>query len=570
MLPGLSVSRIGWRALTREVHGTMRHYGSFPVTVLLVAAFALGACGRRESAEAPPGSRPFIEGLSDHHMAITAVSPLVQRYFDQGLRLIYAFNHDEAIRAFEAAQKLDPDCAMCFWGVAVALGPNINLPMDPSVNPRALAAVAEAKKRAPKASEREQGYVAAVATRYSDAPGADRAALDQSYAAAMGELARRYPDDLDAATLYAEALMDLRPWDYWTKEGKPNEGTPEIVAQLERVLAVDPSHPGANHYYIHATEASLQPDKALASAQRLESLAPTEGHLVHMSAHTYMRVGRYHEASVANERGARADESYMAWCKAGGFYPFAYYPHNLHFLWTSETFEGRSAASLATSKKLAQTVTADVARQAAPAQEIYAVRFFAPVRFGKWEQVLAESAPPDDLPYALGMYHWARGMALANTGKLDDARAEQSALERIAAGDAVAKLEFLEGTAAQVLGVASHLLGGEIARKQGDADRALAELDAAQRAESALRYTEPPGWPLPVRQYQGAALLEFGRAADAEAAFRDDLVEYPENGWSLFGLAAALRAQQKPAVEVEHRFTGAWAAADVKLEQSRF
>ena len=551
-----------------------------------VLALCLGVSAAVLRGQTPPASAPapppppaptpkptvLFAGMGSHRHPIRTSSAEAQKFFDQGVVLLYGFNHEEAFRSFARAAELDPKSPMPHWGMALALGANYNDP-EPEADrlKKARAEVEKALALSPNAAENERAYVEALATRYvADPAAADRAQLSRDYAAAMKSLSTRYPDDLDAATLYAEALMDLRPWDYWTKEGKPNEGTPEIVAQLERVLAVDPSHPGANHYYIHATEASLQPDKALASAQRLESLAPTAGHLVHMSAHTYMRVGRYHEASVANERGARADESYMAWCKAGGFYPFAYYPHNLHFLWTSETFEGRSAASLATSKKLAQTVTADVARQAAPAQEIYAVRFFAPVRFGKWEQVLAESAPPDDLPYALGMYHWARGMALANTGKLDDARAEQSALERIAAGDAVAKLEFLEGTAAQVLGVASHLLGGEIARKQGDADRALAELDAAQRAESALRYTEPPGWPLPVRQYQGAALLEFGRAADAEAAFRDDLVEYPENGWSLFGLAAALRAQQKPAVEVEHRFTGAWAAADVKLEQSRF
>jgi hypothetical protein len=534
-----------------------------------LAALAL-ACGGEKKLEAPAGARPFLDGLSEHHMAITAASPVVQRYFDQGLRLIYAFNHDEAIRAFEAAQKLDPECAMCFWGVAVALGPNINLPMDPSLNPRALAAVAEAEKRAAKASEREQAYIAAVAARYSDDPKLERAALDRRYADAMAALAQRYPDDLDAATLYAEALMDLRPWDYWAKDGTANDGTKEILAQLERVLAKDSLHPGANHYYIHATEASLEPGRALASAERLESLAPTAGHLVHMSAHTYMRVGRYHEASVANERGARADETYMAWCKQGGFYPMAYYPHNLHFLWTSEQFEGRAAASLATSKKLAEAITPDAARAAPPAQEIFAVRYLAPVRFGKWDQVLAAPAPPDDLPYALGVYHWARGMALANGGKLDDAARELTALAALAEGDAVKKLEFLEGSAAQVLDVARHLLAGELARVQGQGDAALAELDAAQKAEYALRYAEPPGWPLPVRQYQGAALLQFGHAAEAESAFRADLVEYPENGWSLFGLAASLRAQQKPASEVEHRFTAAWAASDVKLSASRF
>jgi len=535
-----------------------------------ILAAALVSCKGEKKLEAPAGARPLLEGLSEHHMAITTSAPLAQRYFDQGLRLIYAFNHAEAVRAFEAAQKLDPECAMCFWGVAVALGPNINLPMEPDANPPALAAVAEAQKRAPHASAREQAYIAAVAKRYSADAGADRAALDKAYADAMAGLAKQYPDDLDAAVLYAEALMDLRPWDYWKKDGTPNEGTPELLAVLEHVLAVDANHPGANHYYIHATEASLEPGKALASAQRLESLAPTAGHLVHMSAHTYMRVGRYHEASVANERGARADEAYMAWCKQGGFYPFAYYPHNLHFLWTSESFEGRSAASLATSKKLAETVTADVARQAPPAQEIFAIRYFAPVRFGKWEQVLAEPAPPDDLPYALGMYHWARGMALANTAKLDLAEHERAALAELAKGDAVAKLEFLEGSAAQLLDVASHMLAGEIARVNNDGDTALAELAAAQQAEYALRYTEPPGWPLPVRQYQGAALLQFGKPGDAETAFRDDLVEYPENGWSLWGLAASLRAQQKPVVEVEHRFAAAWAASDVTLAASRF
>ncbi|MFI5315257.1 MAG: hypothetical protein ACHQ6T_06130 [Myxococcota bacterium] len=538
-------------------------------------ALALGAllslsCGGEKKLEVPAGSRPLLEGLSQHHMPISAASPLVQRYFDQGIRLVYAFNHDEAIRAFEAAQKLDPDCAMCFWGVALALGPNINEPMEASAVPRAVEALAKAVERAPKASPREQAYIAALAARYSDKPDADRAALDRAYADAMRGVAKRFPDDLDAQTLFAEALMDLTPWSYWTKSGEQTQYTEEIVAELEGVLAVDANHPGANHYYIHAVEASKNAGRALASAKRLETLAPSAGHLVHMSAHTYMRVGRYHDASVANEKGARADEAYMAWCKSGGFYPLAYYPHNLHFLWSSEIFEGRSAASLATAKKLGEQIPPEVARQVPPAHELFAVRYFAPVRFGKWEQVLAEPAPPDDLRYALGMYHWARGMALAATGKLDDAAAEQRVLAGIAAEDAVAKLEFLEGTAAQLLEVATHSLAGEIAAKRGNTDAALAELEAAHTAEYALRYTEPPAWPLPVRQYQGAALLAAGRASDAEAAFRDDLSEYPENGWSLFGLAQSLRAQQKPAVEVDARFKAAWAAADVKLESPRF
>jgi len=505
-------------------------------------------------------------------MTVTTSSPVAQVYFDQGLRLVYAFNHAEAIQAFESAQKLDPTCAMCFWGVGLALGPNINAPMEASAVKPALAAVAKARELAPKASEREQAYIAALATRYSDAPDADRAALDKAYAEAMRGVAKRFPDDLDAATLFAESLMDLTPWAYWKKNGEATEYTAEIVAELERVMKADPRHPGANHYYIHAVEASGEPGKALASAKLLETLAPVAGHLVHMPAHTYMRVGRYAEASRANEKGAEADEAYMAWCKSGGFYVQAYYPHNLHFLWASQTFEGKAEASLATSKRLAEAVTADAARAAPPAHELYAVRYFAPVRFGKWERILAEPAPPDDLRYALGMWHWARGMALANGDKLDDAQKERDAVVALAGEDAVKNLAFLEGPASQLLEIASHLLGAEIAMKKSDPGAALRELDAAQAAEYGLAYTEPPGWPIPVRQYQGAALLAAARPADAEAVYRADLVEYPDNGWSLFGLAQSLRAQGKAAeaAQADASFQKAWAKADVKLTASRF
>ena len=548
----------------------MGHHRIVSVLGLGAALLLALACGAQKKPEAPAGSRPLLEGLSEHHMEITTASPLAQQYFDQGLRLVYAFNHDEAIRAFEAAQKLDPDCAMCYWGVALALGPNINAAMEASAVPRAVEALAKAVERAPKASPREQAYIGALRARYSDKPDAARSELDGAYAEAMREVAKSYPDDLDAATLFAESLMDLTPWAYWTKTSQPTQHTAEIVAQIERVLAKDPNHPGANHYYIHAVEASNEPGKALPSAKRLETLAPTAGHLVHMSAHTYMRVGRYHDASVANEHGARADEAYMAWCKSGGYYPMAYYPHNLHFLWASEAFEGRSAASLATSKKLAEQITADAARAVPPAHELYAVRYFAPVRFGKWDRALAEPAPPDDLRYALGMYHWARGMALAATGKLDDAAAEQATLAAISSEDAVKTLAFLEGPASELLEIASLVLAADIASRQGNHAAALGALETAQRKEYALHYTEPPPWPLPVRHYQGAELLAAGRAAEAEAVFRDDLREYPENGWALYGLAASLRAQKKPTDEVDARFSAAWAAADVKLTSSRF
>jgi hypothetical protein len=289
-----------------------------------------------------------------------------------------------------------------------------------------------------------------------------------------------------------------------------------------------------------------------------------------MPAHTYMRVGDYAAASRANDRGAQADEAYTAWCKSGGYYPLAYYTHNLHFLWTSEAMQGRRDDSLATSKKLAEQLPPEIARAVAPAQELFAVRYFAPLRFGRWEAVLVEPAPPDDLRYPLGIFHFARGMALANTGKLDDAAGAQAALTEIAGEDAMKQLEFLEGPASQVLELASHVLAGEIASKQGNTDLALAELEKAAALEYGLKYTEPPAWPLPVRQYQGAVLLEAGRVADAEAVFRADLVDYPENGWALYGLAQSLRAQQKDAADVDKRFATAWAASDVKLTRPRF
>ena len=537
----------------------------------VLALLSVLSCSRADrTLVAPEGGRRFIDGLSDYSMEVTTSSPVAQKYFDQGLRLTYAFNHAEAIRAFESAQRVDPNCAMCFWGVANALGPNINAPMEASAVKPALEAVAKAQALAPKASKREQSYIAAIATRYSDAPGADRAALDKAYADAMRLVAQLYPDDLDAATLAAESLMDLTPWAYWKKTGEPTQYTGEIVEKLERVLAANPNHPGANHYYIHAVEASGEPGKALASAKRLETLAPVAGHLVHMPAHTYMRVGMYRAASLANEKGAEQDEAYMAWCKSGGLYVQAYYPHNLHFLWASETFEGKSEKSLETAKRLSAVLTPDAARAAPPAHELFAVRYFAPVRFGKWEQLLAEPAPPDDLRYALGMWHWGRGMALANTGKLDAAQQELEALRGFANEDAVKNLVFLEGPASQLIEIASHMLTAEIAGKKGDHDTALAELDAAQKAEYGLAYTEPPGWPLPIRQYQGAAMLAASRFSDAETAFQADLVEYPENGWSLYGLAASLNGQSKPADDVQKRFDAAWAGADVKLSSTRF
>jgi len=418
-----------------------------------LAAIALGvsACDGGSSEDAHAGGRPLLEGLSSHSMPITTRSPLAQKYFDQGLRLMYGFNHPEAIRAFEVAGQIDPGCTMCWWGVALSLGPNINAPMDPSSTVAAVAALEKAQSRALLSTPRELGYVTALANRYSTSPDTDRATLDRLYADAMRVHAKRFPDDLDAQTLTAEAVMDLSPWDYWTKDGEPKATTGEIVALLEGVLGRDPDHPGANHYYIHAVEASRDPGRALASAKRLETLAISAGHLVHMSAHTYMRVGMYREASAANARGALADEEYMAWCRSGGFYPAVYYPHNLHFLWASETMEGKSAAAIQTARKLQSKLTPQAVIDFPPAEEQVPVVYYALVRFGRYDEMLAEPAPPETQAYATGMWHHARGMAFAGKGQLDEARAELGLLDAIAVEPKLQALIFPAAPAGTLL-----------------------------------------------------------------------------------------------------------------------
>ena len=538
--------------------------------VAMIALSAWGCFEREPSPNAVAVGPPLIEGLGEYTMPITTGSPLAQKYFDQGLRLTYGFNHPEAIRAFEAGEKADPGCAMCAWGAALARGPNINAPMDAADVAPAVAAAVRAKGLAPKTTPREQAYIAALATRYDAAPDADRAALDREYADAMRALAKRFPDDLDAKTLTAEAVMDLSPWDYWTKAGEPKATAEEIVSLLEGVIARNPNHPGANHYYIHAVEASRDPGRALPSARKLDTLAPSAGHLVHMPAHTYMRVGLYAQASRANANGAVADEAYLGWCRSGGLYPLAYYPHNLHFLWASQTMEGRSADAIATARKLRASLTPKAVSDYPPAEEQVPVPYFALLRFGKYDEMLAEPAPIEAQRYATGMWHFARGFAFAVKGRLDAARAERTLLDAVAAEPATTALVIPAGPAAKVLELASQVLAAEIAARSGNVKAALAALESAQARDYALNYTEPPTWYFPVRQMQASLLLASGRPAEAEVVFLEDLRAQPENGWSLFGLAQSLRAQGKPDAAVRQRFAAAWAAADVTLEKPRF
>jgi tetratricopeptide (TPR) repeat protein len=521
-----------------------------------------------QAAAAATPHTPLIENLGKLHHPISTTVPLAQRYFDQGLLLTYGFNHEEAINSFQEAAQLDSTCAICYWGVAFALGPNINVPMDPATIPQALDAVREARARLSHASPLERSYIEAVAARYSDTT-QTRAALDSAYAVAARDLWHRFPNDDDAGTLYADALMNLAPWNYWQPDGAPRPGTQEIIATLESIVRRNPNHIGACHLYIHVVEASLQPERALACAERLPGLAPGAGHLVHMPAHIYMRVGRYNDAVIANEHAAHTDEMFIERRHPSGLYA-VYYAHNLHFLWAATQMEGRSMESLRAARDLAKSIPLEIVRQVPPLEYFVPTPLYALVRFGKWDDVLREPEPPEDMRFSRAIWHYARGCAFAARKQLDEAGDELDRVTTIRVAIKDAPLGFQ--TAGSVLGVAAHTLRGEIAARRGDPDMAVRELEEAVRQQDALVYDEPPPWYYPARQSLGAVLLAAGRPSEAETVYREDLKRNPANGWSLFGLAQALRAQGKTAeaAGVDERFHRAWARADVVLTASQF
>lgn len=547
-----------------------------PLVPLLSAMLSLGSL---TATAQPPDTRlvpgqlaPVLEGLGDLHHEITTSSVRAQEFFDQGLRLVYAFNHAEAIRAFREAARLDPRCAMAYWGHALALGPNINDPMPFEREVEAAKVIRQALKLKGRVSASEGAYIDALARRYSSRRTRDRAALDRAYADAMAALAEREAADLDAASLYAESLLDLSPWDYWNKDGSPRyPHVPKVVSVLEGVLARKPDHPGALHYYIHAVEASQEPERGLGAADRLGPLLPTAGHLVHMPAHIYIRTGRYADAAEANVRAVSADESYIAQCRAQGLYPAIYYPHNVHFLWAAATFQGRSAVAIDAARKLSQTVGHEGACGPTPGQDWSVTPLYALVRFGRWDEILAEPSRWEKA-YGRAIWHYARGLAFAAKGRLDEG-AEELAKLQAARIDPGLKDEMLGfDPAASVLEVPVGTLAAELAWRRGQKDEAVHSLREAVAAQDRLRYNEPPEWHHPVRQVLGAVLLDAGRLGEAEEAYRQDLRENKENGWSLFGLLQSLRGQGKnqEASEVEIRFRRAWAQADVVLTSSRF
>lgn len=448
----------------------------------------------------------------------------------------------------------------------MSLGPHINMAAQPDRTKAANAAAQKAASLAKKAKPVERALVAALTKRYSDPPPTDAAgwkALDTAYADAMRDAARRFPDDLDVVALYAEAMMNLRPWDLWTMEGQPQPGTEEILATLERVLAKNPSHPGANHYYIHAVEASPHPEKALAAAERLGALEPGAAHLVHMPSHIYARVGRWEDASEANRKAIAVDQGYLP--KAGplGFY-FMYVAHNYQFLWQTAMMQGRSAEALANARSVVTQAPVEMLRQMPGFDFVLEYPIWTLVKFGRWEDALAEPAPPTEFLYATGAWHAARGLAYAGLGRLEEAEKELAATKQIDAAlpaDAMAAFN----SAHSLLSIAENMLAGEIAAKRGDMDEAVRRLEEATKTEDGLRYDEPPDWYVPVRHALGAALLAAGRPAEAEKVYEENLRRHPENGWSLHGLAESLRLQQKDAAAAQRRFEAAWKNADVKL-----
>lgn len=546
------------------------------VVVILMAAAGFWLYGKK-SAEAPapdlaPVGANLIAGLGDYSLPITAKNAEVQRWFDQGLAMTYGFNHDAAERSYLKAAELDPGCAMCWWGAALVLGPHVNAAMEPANNPKAWDRLQRAQKAASGATEKERAFIKALAARYAEHPPDDRRSLDEAYAGAMGELAARYPDDLDAVTLHAESQMDLQPWDYWDASGQPKGHTADVVSQLESVMARNPRHAGALHLYVHAVEASPDPARGVAAADTLRDLLPGSGHLVHMPAHIYARVGRYNDAVIANQNAIGADDAYLAICKPGpGVYPLGYVPHNHHFLWFAATMEGASKIATDAAAHTGER-TGDPGLMRTPGYEAmqnYALTpLFAAVRFGHWADVTGMQKPADDLPYMQAMWNYGQAMAAVAQGRIDDARRFHEALSPATTNPVIEKMMAWDRySLVGGVKIAERFVAAGLARSAKDYDAMIAALSAAVTIEDTLPYDEPPAWNWPARMALGAGLLEAGKPVEAEQAYRDELARNPENGWSLHGLATALKAQgrKKEAQEAEDRFVRAWANADIDL-----
>ena len=562
---------------------------SYRISMLAVATLLATACtgvhddpAMAVQSASPPEAAVvganLLEGLGNYNFPVTTRHPEVQRWFNQGLMLTYGFNHDAAERAFLKATELDPECAMCWWGAALVLGPHVNAGMDPKNNARAWTRLQKARAFAPKATEREQAFITALSSRYADSPPEDRKALDQVYAVATRELVRQRPDDLDAATLHAEALMDLQPWAYYDEARRPIGNTSEIVSVLESVMARDADHAGALHLYVHAVEASADPQRGVAAADRLRELIPGSGHLVHMPAHIYARVGRWHDAVIANQRAIEADDAYLAVCRgnSGGVYPLGYVPHNHLFLWFAASMEGDAPVARAAALKTAErTNLPDLMRPPgfASLQHYWMSPWFDRVRFGRWDEITAATNPAPDLPYVSAIWHYAQGTAAARQDRIDDARRHLAALRPLAADPVMDSMTMWDRyPLSYAARIAERSLTAEVASTEGDNDAAIAALREAVAIEDRIPYDEPPGWHAPVRQALGAQLLVAKRQDEAEQVYREELRRNPSNGWSLLGLAQSLKAQRRAreAAEIERQVAQIWKNADVPPLASKY
>lgn len=533
-----------------------------PTRLLAIAAIAvLASCATH--------SAILFDGMGDHTRKISTANSLAQRYFNQGLAMCYGFNHDEAVRSYQAVADLDPECAMAYWGQAFALSPNINLPMPDANSELAFAAIQKAMECKAGATAAERDLIDALALRFESPPKKERVHLDQAYADAMAQVWAKHPNDGDVGVLYADALMNLSPWDQWTADFKPTKNTGKILAALERVMELNPNHPGANHLYIHAVESSANPGRAEVAADRLGALIPGIGHIVHMPAHIYIQVGRFADSMACNKKASKLDRDYFARTGTQGTYHF-YHAHNNHFRVWSAMYQGRYEDALESCAQTLKDLPAPF--HADPgAAEWLVMDLHVHLRFGQWAAVLAAESPSKDQPYAVAMWHYARGMAFANTGKSKAARDEAAAFERVAATVPEDQKVFIV-PAHDVLKVAREMLAGESAFHAGDHNKAWEHLNAAVAAEDALHYSEPSPWMMPTRHALGALLLQQGRVASAEAAYRHDLRRHPGNGWSLHGLAECLsrRGATAEAADVRKKFDATWAGATVKINASCF
>ncbi len=516
-------------------------------TALVGAALAQpGALAHETSAPAataatPAGaSEPLFDNLGNLSYRISTTGDLAQKYFDQGLRWTYGFNHAAAQRAFKEAQRQDPDCALCYWGEAFVLGPNINAPMAEGAANPAVVAIEKAKAAAHHASPREQGLIDALALRYSADPGADRAALNEAYADAMAALHGRFPDDPEIAVLYADAVMNTAPWDYWEADGATPKGRiGEAIAAIEGVLAASPEHVGAIHLYIHLTEASTTPERAEPYADRLAALMPGAGHIVHMGAHTFYRVGRFHDSAEINKQAVAADDAYFAQVDDQGYWRYGYHPHNVHFVMVSAFMAGNSASALEYTKRLDGKVSDDIAAEIGWIQAIKQAPYFIHAHLSDPATVLKLEDPGERFPYVQAAWHYARGVAFARQGELEAARTEAARIADLGRRPGAAYPADIEFAVRDVLAIARHVVEGRIAQAEGDFEAAVQEFRTALQIEDSLAYLEPPFWYYPVGQSLGAALLQAGRPAKAAAAFEASLERVPNNGWALFGLMKA-------------------------------